>query len=120
MKKQRLINIVLVTTGFILSPLTWWNDLFINIPLAYLFSIPFTFLDESFFLPSFVIGYWLTNLLGFLFMHLGGEGLIYQKRPTIGIRRSLLISLLYSIIVICLVVLGWLAPPTEYLQHLER
>ena len=89
-----------------------------HIPLAYLFSIPFIFFDESFFLPSFIAGYWLTNLLGFLFMHLGGEGLIYQKKPAIGIRRSLLISLLYSIIVICFVILGWLAPPTEYLQHL--
>ena len=118
MKKQRLVNVLLVTTGFILSPLTWWNDLFVNIPLAYLFSIPFTFINENLFLASFITGYWLTNLLGFLLMHMGGEGLIYQKKPTIGIRRSLLISLLYSIIVICMVVLGWLAPPTEYLQHL--
>jgi len=119
-KKQRLLDIFLVTTGFILSPLTWWNDLVVNIPLAYLFSVPFSFLDESLFLPSFVLGYWLTNLLGFLLMHWGGENLLYQKRPTIGVRRSLLISLLYSMIVIGMVLLGWLAPPTEYLQSLKQ
>jgi hypothetical protein len=119
-KKQRLFDVLLVTTGFILSPLTWWNDLIVNIPLAYLFSIPFSFLHDSLFLPSFVIGYWLTNLLGFLLMHWGGESLFFQKNRTLDIRHSLLISLLYSMIIICLVLLGWLAPPTEYLHILEK
>ena len=119
-KKRRLLNIILVTTGFILSPLTWWNDLVVNIPLAYFFSLPFSILDEWLFLPSFIFGYWLTNLLGFLLMHLGGEGLIYNERSTISVKRSLYISLLYSIIVITLVLLGWLAPPTEYLQYMSQ
>ena len=51
-KKHHLINIILVTAGFILSPLSWWNDLLVNIPLAYLFSLPFSILDESLFLPG--------------------------------------------------------------------
>ncbi len=120
MKKRNLLNIILVTTGFILSPLTWWNDLLVNIPLAYFFSLPFSLLDESLFLPSFIVGYWLTNLLGFLLMHWGGEGLIYKERSTISVKRSLYISLIYSIIVVILVLLGWLAPPTEYLQYLRQ
>ena len=76
-KKQRLFNVLLVTSGFILSPLTWWNDLVVNIPLAYLFSIPFTLLHDNLFLPSFVIGYWFTNLLGFInpFLYLLAGGL---------------------------------------------
>lgn len=120
MEKKRLFNVLLVTTGFILSPLTWWNDLVVNIPLAYVFSIPFSLLHESLFLPSFVIGYWLTNLLGFLLMHWGGENLILQKKPKFTFKHSLLISLLYSLIMIFLVLLGWLAPPTEYLHLLQR
>lgn len=120
MKKRRLLNIMLVTTGFILSPLTWWNDLVVNIPLAYLFSLPFSIFDETLFLPSFVFGYWLTNLLGFLLMHWGGEGLLYKERSTISVKHSLYISLIYSIIVIILVLLGWLAPPTEYLQYMSQ
>ena len=119
-KKHSLLNIILVTTGFILSPLTWWNDLLINIPLAYFFSLPFSLLDETLFLPSFIVGYWLTNLLGFLLMHWGGEGLIYKERSTISIKRSLYISLIYSIIVIMLVLLGWLESPTEYLQSMNQ
>ena len=119
-KKHGLLNIILVTAGFILSPLTWWNDLLINIPLAYFFSLPFSLLDESLFLPSFIVGYWLTNLLGFLLMHWGGVGLIYKERSTISIKRSLYISLIYSIIVIMLVLLGWLDSPTEYLQTMSQ
>jgi hypothetical protein len=119
-KKRRLLDFALVTTGFILSPLSWWNDLVVNIPLAYLFSVPFSFVNEKLFLPSFILGYWFTNLLGFLLMHWGGASLLYPNRPTISIKRSLLISLLYSIIVISLVLLGWLAPPTEYLQSLQQ
>ena len=119
-KKHGLLNIILVTAGFILSPLTWWNDLLINIPLAYFFSLPFSLLDETLFLPSFIVGYWLTNLLGFLLMHWGGVGLIYKERSTISIKRSLYISLIYSIIVIMLVLLGWLDSPTEYLQSMSQ
>ena len=120
MKKQHLFNVFLVTIGFILSPLTWWNDLVVNIPLAYLFSIPFSLMHESLFLPSFVIGYWFTNLLGFLLMHWGGESLIRQKKPTFTLKHSLFISLTYSIIMVFLVLLGWLAPPTEYLHLITR
>jgi len=119
-KKRSLLNIILVTAGFILSPLTWWNDLLINIPLAYFFSLPFSLLDETLFLPGFIVGYWLTNLLGFLLMHWGGVGLIYKERSTISIKRSLYISLIYSIIVIMLVLLGWLESPTEYLQSMSQ
>ncbi len=118
--KRHITNILLVTIGFILSPLTWWNDLVINIPLAYLFSLPFSIIHEALFLPTFVIGYWLTNLLGFLLMHWGGERLFYKEGANISILRSLFISLIYSIIVIILVLLGWLAPPTEYLQYLRQ
>jgi hypothetical protein len=116
---RRLIDIMLATTGFILSPLSWWNDLVVNVPLAYLFSFPFSLMNEHLFLPAFILGYWLTNLLGFLLLHWGGEGLIYRGRPTISVRRSLLVSMLYSVIMIIFVVAGWVAPPTEYLQHLQ-
>jgi hypothetical protein len=119
-KKRSLLNIILITAGFILSPLTWWNDLLINIPLAYFFSLPFSLLDETLFLPSFIVGYWLTNLLGFLLMHWGGVGLIYKERSTISVKRSLYISLIYSIIVVMLVLLGWLESPTEYLQSMSQ
>ena len=114
--KHQLINTVLVTAGFILSPLSWWNDLVVNVPLGYIFALPFSLIHEQLFLPAFIFGYWLTNLLGFLLLHWGGEGLVYQHRPTISIRRSLVFSVIYSVIVIAMVLFGWIAPPTEYLN----
>lgn len=114
---RRLMDIILVTIGFMLSPLSWWNDLVINVPLAYLLSIPFSLINEHLFLPGFILGYWLTNLLGFLMLHRGGEGLAYRARPVMSVKRSLLVSVLYSVIMIILVLAGWLAPPTEYLRH---
>ncbi len=41
----------------------------VNVPLAYLFSWPFSAMHEQLFVPSFIIGYWLTNLLGLVMLH---------------------------------------------------
>ncbi|MDH5570579.1 MAG: hypothetical protein OEY89_02370 [Gammaproteobacteria bacterium] len=118
--KRKFTGAALVTIGFILSPLSWWNDLVINVPLAYLFSYPFSLLDEQLFLPGFILGYWLSNLLGFLMLHWGGKRLLQPNPNTISIRRSLVISMIYSIIVITLVLLNWLSPPTEMLEQFKQ
>jgi len=60
----RPYDAVVFALGFILSPLSWWNDLVVNVPLAYILSYPFTILDQSFFLSAFILAYWFTNLLG--------------------------------------------------------
>jgi len=118
--KRRLKDVVLVTTGFILSPLSWWNDMVINVPLAYVFSFPFSLIDPQLFLPSFILGYWLSNLLGFLMLHWGGESLIHHNHKTISIKRSLIISIIYSIIVIIMVLLDWISPPIEMLELFQQ
>ena len=115
--RHHLGDYLLVTGGFILSPLSWWNDAVINVPLAYLFSLPFTLVAKTLFLPSFLLGYWLSNLLGLLMMHWGSEGLLNRKRPTISIRRSMIVSVLYSIVMIIFVLLGWIPPPSVFLQY---
>lgn len=116
---RRLGDVLLVSIGLILSPLTWWNDLVVNVPLAYVFSLPFSLVSEKFFLFGFILGYWLSNLLGFLMLHWGGEGLISKKRKTISIKHSLYISVVYSFLIIALVLLDWISPPTEYLQYIK-
>lgn len=113
--RQRFGDYLLVTAGFILSPLSWWNDAVINLPLAYVFSLPFTFIAESLFLPSFITGYWLSNLLGFLMMHWGGENVLHGKHTRINVQHSLYISLLYSIVMTLLVLLDWIPQPREFL-----
>ena len=114
---HNLVNAVLVATGFMLSPLSWWNDLLVNIPLAYLFSWPFSLINEQWFLAGFILGYWLSNLLGLLMLHWGGTGLISQRYVVFNTRQSFLISAIYSVIIICLVLLGVLPSPGELAKH---
>ena len=68
---KRMWSGFLIFLGSWLSPLSPWNDLFTNIPLAYLFALPFSMISESLFLPMAILGYWISNVLGFLLMHLG-------------------------------------------------
>jgi hypothetical protein len=117
MKKHKLINISLVTIGFILSPLSWWNDLLINVPLAYFFSVPFSMISESLFLPSFIIGYFLTNLLGLVMLHWGGKALIHNEYQTLDIKQCLVVSVIYSAIISIIVLFGWLDAPSVYLEQ---
>lgn len=55
---------ILFIIGYILSPLSWWNDLIVNVPLAYIFSFPFSLISDKLFLPSFVFGYFLSHFRG--------------------------------------------------------
>ena len=91
--------------GFILSPLSWWNDIFVNFPLAYGFACAvgrffhlFMVIHEWFFINLFIIGYFLTNLIGFLMMHYSVFGLKKERKGSVG--KQVLVSLLYSLVVV--------------------
>ncbi|KPJ95516.1 MAG: hypothetical protein AMJ53_02645 [Gammaproteobacteria bacterium SG8_11] len=114
--KRRAYDSILATVGYILSPLSWWNDLVVNVPLSYAFSYPFTLIDESLFLPTFILGYWLSNWLGFILLHRGVAGLLAKDKPSMGLRGSLVVAIVYTIVIAVLVWLGWIPVPTELLQ----
>lgn len=119
MNKRRLSDVILAVVGFILSPLTWWNDLLVNVPLAYLFSWPFSAIHEQLFVPSFILGYWLTNLVGLLMLHYGSSGLLKKQRDRFSIKNSFVVSLVYSTLIFVVVILGWVESPTEYLKQYQ-
>lgn len=104
--------------GFLLSPLSWWNDLFVNIPLAWAFAWLVSLVYRPAFTVAFVVGYWLTNVLGFVLLHKGGaqaltgEVLPYTRKA---ILRDLAISLAYTGLIVLAIHLGWLKPLPEYL-----
>ncbi|MGJ3254268.1 MAG: hypothetical protein ACFE0J_24510, partial [Elainellaceae cyanobacterium] len=52
----------LVGLGYMLSPLSWWNDLFFNLPIAYGFGYLMSWFYPDWFFPSTVVGYWLSNV----------------------------------------------------------
>lgn len=112
-------NSALATVGYILSPLSWWNDVVVNIPLAYLFSIPFSLLSERLFMPTFVLGYWLTNLLGFILMHKGIAGVASKTPAKLNWRIHGTIALVYTLAIVGMVWAGWVPMPTDLIQHVD-
>ena len=118
--KRKISGGILATIGFLLSPLSWWNDAFVNIPLALLFA----WLVSCFYKPAFtislILGYWLTNVLGFVLMHKGARQIV-SKEPSAGTRRELLtdiiVSLIYTLVIIVLVKMGVLKPFAGYFKQ---
>ncbi|MDB5266603.1 MAG: hypothetical protein JWN89_418 [Parcubacteria group bacterium] len=102
--------------GFLLSPLTPWNDIFINIPLAYVFASLVSLVSKAYFLPSIILGYWLTNVLGLLMMHYGLSR--YSEIKKEYTRKNLIVDVCMVVFVtgllVVLVTFGVLKFPTDY------
>jgi hypothetical protein len=100
---------VVFLIGYLLSPLTWWNDAVVNLPLAWAFASAASWIYEPLFTPALVAGYWGTNLLGLLLMGAGGAEAAGRRRAGIG--RSLLIgSAAYTLLIVVALSLGWIRP----------
>lgn len=116
--KRKLSGSTLAFIGFMLSPLSWWNDLFVNVPLALAFAWLVSLFWPAVFGASFVLGYWLTNVLGFVLMQKGAqqamsaEGKPYTRRQLIA---DIGISLAYTLLIIALVKHDILRPLPDYL-----
>jgi len=117
--RRKLTGGVLAFVGYMLSPLSWWNDLFVNIPLALVFAWTVSFFYRPAFEVSLVVGYWLTNVLGFVLMQKGAEKVLSDKDKRYSWRqlvRDVGISLVYTVLLIILVKLGILKPFAGYFQ----
>ena len=116
--KRKLTGGIVSFIGFMLSPLSWWNDLFVNIPLAVAFAWFVSLFYKPAFEASLILGYWLTNVLGFVLMHKGAQALLsekgkYSRRDLL---RDLGISLAYTALIILLLALGILQPVQNYFK----
>ncbi len=107
--------------GYMLSPLSWWNDAFVNLPLAIAFAWVVSFFYRPAFEASVIIGYWLSNVAGFVLMHKGGEKLLSEEEKHYSWKsfvRDMVISLLYTGLIVLLVKLKILQPLESYVhQH---
>lgn len=111
---------VLIVIGFILSPLSWWNDLVVNVPIAYTVAWLASLAYRPLFVYAFIGAYWLTNIAGLIMMHRGyhlvrteGEEHKYTKKELL---QDLLIAIGYTAIIVVLIKLGMLRPFKEYLS----
>lgn len=115
--KRKATGGFLAFVGFMLSPLSWWNDLFVNFPLAYAFAWIVSLFYRPAFGVSFVVGYWITNVLGFVLMQKGGQKMFsdqdkkYTRRE---LYKDLAISLLYTLLIIFLVRIHVIKPIQAY------
>jgi len=116
--KRKISGGTLVFIGFLLSPLSWWNDLFVNVPLALAFAWVVSWLWPAAFGVSFVIGYWLTNVLGLVLLQKGTQQALSEKSERYTRKqflRDLAISLGYTLLIVALIKFGVLKPLPEHL-----
>jgi hypothetical protein len=107
--------LVLLVVGWMLSPLCWWNDLLINLPVAWGLASVARWIEPAWFAPGLVVGYWLSNVLGIVLLQSGALALVQSPATPRDRRREWLIGLAtstaYTLAVVFLVRLGWLPSP---------
>ncbi len=117
---SKLWNGFLIFLGFWLSPLSPWNDLFTNIPLAYFFGLLFSLISEALFFPMVVLGYWLSNIAGFVLMHYGCVGFNKKEYSFRAHWKSyVLATTIYTILVCLLIWYGILPSAQEIISYIS-
>ena len=122
--KRKVTGGALGVIGFMLSPLSWWNDAVVNLPLALIFASvvgliyrPASQPDSTAFNAAVIFGYWLTNVLGFVLMHKGAQQVLSNEQKKYS-RRELLkdvgVSLAYTALIVILIKAGVLKPIGKY------
>lgn len=104
---------IVATIGYILSPLSWWNDLFVNIPIAYVAASLISLFSRELFLSAFIASYLTTNIAGLIMMHVGVEGVVkgssnLSRRAAI---KYILVSIIYTFLVSILALTNVIEPP---------
>ncbi|MBE9061442.1 hypothetical protein IQ256_10710 [cf. Phormidesmis sp. LEGE 11477] len=92
--------------GYMLSPLSWWNDLFFNLPIALIIGYGVGWINPQWFMPGTVVGYWLSNVLGMVMMQFGAVD-IFLPEAKQNMTRDMLLGFggatLYTVIVAVLI-----------------
>ncbi len=83
---------VLFFIGWVLSPFTTWNDLFVNAPLSYLIANFVSYFVRLPFKRLLFGSYILTNLLGLLLMYVSGKEVILSAESKLKGVFSLVIN----------------------------
>jgi hypothetical protein len=120
--KRKISGGTLAFIGYMLSPLSWWNDLFVNWPLALVFAWVVSGFWKPAFTASLILGYWLTNILGFVLMQKGGAKILSEQDKPYSRKclcRDLAISILYTLLVVALVKMGVIGPIQDTVHKIQ-
>jgi hypothetical protein len=104
---QKLLGGGLLILGFLLSPLSWWNDLLFNLPIAYGFGYVCNLAVPGVLVPAAIAGYWISNVLGIVLMQAGAVK-VFQKQPQpVNFRKELVTGLVsstaYTVLIVVLI-----------------
>ena len=108
----------LVVLGFFLSPLSFWNDLFFNLPIAYGIGYLCSWFNPHLLLPCAIAAYWLSNIAGILLMQIGAVD-VFQDRPKASnLKKELLMGLVssaaYTLLILALIQFKILETPVLF------
>lgn len=118
---KRLRAGALVLIGYLLSPLCWWNDLVINLPLALAFGYLLSLLYPAGLVPFTIAGYWLSNVVGMILMQQGAVDILRpetEHNPRKALVGGLLTSTLYTALIVGLLQLKVLEMPDIFSPEL--
>lgn len=119
---DKLKGSTIACIGFFLSPLSWWNDPYVNVPIAYFCAWIISLYSHRLFLPAFVGSYLATNVLGFVLLHKGitktlsktnSQKVQYTLK---NFSKDLAISIAYTLLIILLVKMKVIQPPQNYMK----
>lgn len=118
-KKSIVKRSLLATVGYFLSPLSWWNDLYVNFPIAYALAWLVGLVDQRLFSVALIGFYWVTNITGLILLHRGLAPVADRPDSPVkerwkSILSDLAISLVYTGIIVLLMYSGLLKLPQEY------
>lgn len=85
-----------LVVGYLLSPLSFWNDLFFNLPVAYGFGYLCSLGSQDLLLPCTIAGYWLSNIIGILMMQLGAIEVFQNQPKEQNLKKQLLMGIASS------------------------
>jgi hypothetical protein len=104
---QKVKGGVFLTVGYLLSPLCWWNDLAINLPIAYGFGYVISLWHHEWFFPAAIAGYWLSNLVGIVLMQMGAKDMLQNTAKKRSLKQEIfsgvLTSTAYTAVIVALV-----------------
>lgn len=104
---RKLRGGTLLTIGFLLSPLSWWNDLIFNLPVAYGFGYLCSWIVSDWLIPGTIVGYWLSNIMGILLVQAGvlelAQGQPTQRNLKQELLTGIVSSTIYTLLIIGLV-----------------
>lgn len=110
-KRFGLIRAVAFTIGLLLSPITWFNDPIVNVPIALaLTHLLIKAFGKELFIPIFTASYVFTNVLGLLLMQVSISS-SKGKFKGVEILKIFIGTIAYTLLMIFLLRLGILNSP---------